>query len=69
MSLIFDRYPRTPPRVHGRGTGSGADAQAADPFPGQFEPPIVHVERAEALETEERIVAIAERFGGTFAGT
>jgi hypothetical protein len=44
-------------------------AQEHDPFPGRLEPLIVHIDRSDDRDVEERVVQRATSFGGTFAGT
>lgn len=70
----FEREGRVFTSVH--------EAQAADPFPFELTPPVVHVERVfgdedvgrdwsaiELVAIEDRIRVMGESFGGAFAGT
>lgn len=46
------------------------DAQAADPFPFQLTPPIVHIERDyDNFAHETAIEVTVKQYKGTFAGT
>jgi hypothetical protein len=80
MAMIFDRFPTSAHAIGFAASVSrslGLDtatfstveaSDAADPFPFELVPPIVHVDRTdERVEAElEGFVAI---FGGRFAGT
>jgi hypothetical protein len=48
---------------------SNAAAQAADPFPHELHPPVVHVERDDDHRVELAVEHLVEAFGGVFRGT
>ena len=58
-------YPVRTVRVY----DSQDEANAADPFPFELQPPIVHVSRTEDIAEETAIEDLAPDFCGVFAGT
>lgn len=81
MALIFHRFPNAAAalafsehvaRTYDRrseGFTTDAASFAADPFPFELTPPIVHVERIDDDELEPELEASVSAFGGAFAGT
>ena len=80
MSMIFDGFPTRANaeaflksielrfELKGAVHETQKASDAADPFPYELHPPIVHIDRAE-MWTEKQVEQAVSDFGGTFAGT
>jgi hypothetical protein len=81
VSMIFDRSPsreraeafraavKAAVGLDGQIFDTEAAAHEHDPFPWRLDPPIVHVDRCDDLDVEDRVERRVALFGGTFAGT